>query len=99
MGAIKKGFEAAENHFLAYALDSYSKGIPERSGSCAIVSLIVGDVCYVANVGDSRAVLSSQRGNKVIGLSIDHKPETEVERIQKGGGKIYQTHGINEDGE
>ncbi|CAD8135189.1 unnamed protein product [Paramecium pentaurelia] len=98
VGAIRKGFEAAENHFLAYALDQYSKGIQERSGSCAIVCLIVGDVCYVANVGDSRAVLSSQTGKRVANLSIDHKPETEAERIQRGGGKIYQTQGINEEG-
>jgi protein phosphatase 2C family protein 2/3 len=41
------------------AINSYNKGIPERSGSCAIVALIVGDICFVANVGDSRAVLSS----------------------------------------
>lgn len=31
----------------------------DRSGSCAITVLIVGDTCYVANVGDSRAVMSS----------------------------------------
>ena len=36
--------------------------LKERSGSCAIVSLIVGDVCYIANVGDSRAVLSAHGG-------------------------------------
>lgn len=36
--------------------------IIERSGSCAIVALIVGEVCFVANVGDSRAVLSSSAG-------------------------------------
>jgi len=34
----------------------------ERSGSCAIVILIVGEICYTANVGDSRAVLSSNGG-------------------------------------
>jgi protein phosphatase 2C family protein 2/3 len=35
------------------------QGGPEKSGSCAIVLLIVGDICYAVNVGDSRAVLSS----------------------------------------
>lgn len=34
----------------------------ERSGSCAIVALIVADMCYIANVGDSRAVLSAHLG-------------------------------------
>ena len=63
------------------SLDSYAKGIPERSGSCAVVVLIVGNTCYVANVGDSRAVLSADSGRKIIALSQDHKPELEQERI------------------
>ena len=60
----------------------------ERSGSCAIVTLIVGDMCFVANVGDSRAVLSSDGGSKIIPLSKDHKPSEEDEhrRIISGGG-------------
>ena len=53
---------------------------------------IKGDVCYVANLGDSRAVLSADRGRKIIPLSEDHKPSEEFEknRILAAGGKIYQ---------
>ena len=69
------------------------KGIIDKSGSCAVVSLIVGDMCYVANVGDSRAVLSGESGKKVYPLSVDHKPtdEREMKRIKESGGHIYQT--------
>ena len=54
----------------------------ERSGSCAIVVLIVGDICYVANVGDSRAVLSSNGGEQMVALSRDHKP-SDIEEYKR----------------
>ena len=65
--------------------------VVERSGSCAICVLIVGDMCYVANVGDSRAVLSLDGGEKVEPLSKDHKPceEEEYKRIVAAGGQVY----------
>jgi protein phosphatase 2C family protein 2/3 len=64
----------------------------DRSGSCAIVTLFVDDLCYVANVGDSRAVMSCDGGKYIVDLSKDHKPNEKAEaiRIQQGGGKIYQ---------
>ncbi|CAK91754.1 unnamed protein product (macronuclear) [Paramecium tetraurelia] len=99
INAITKGFEAAEKCFLQMAQDSFNQGIPERSGSCAIVILMIGDSCYVANVGDSRAILSAESGKKVIDLSKDHKPELERDRIIKGGGQVYQTHGVNGEGQ
>jgi protein phosphatase 2C family protein 2/3 len=56
--ALRKGFEKAEKRFLELAENSIASGVNEKSGSCAVVTLIVGDMCYIANVGDSRAILS-----------------------------------------
>ena len=46
----------------------------DKSGSCACAVLIVNNMCYVANVGDSRAVMSGQNGKRMFPLTIDHKP-------------------------
>ena len=63
----------------------------DRSGSCAIIVLIVEQECYVANVGDSRAIMSADKGKKLFLLSRDHRPneEYELQRIVKNGGGIY----------
>ena len=49
--------------------------------------------CFVANVGDSRAIMSAESGQKLFVLSRDHRPneDNEKQRIQDNGGKIYQT--------
>ena len=72
------------------------EGFVDNSGSCAIVVLIVNDMCYVANVGDSRAVLSANGGRNCLEISKDHKPNEEGEayRIIHNGGKIYQTQTV-----
>jgi protein phosphatase 2C family protein 2/3 len=44
-------------------MEMHAAGLgPERSGSCATVVLIVNDMIYVSNVGDSRAILSMDYG-------------------------------------
>jgi len=54
--------------------------------------LIIGDTCYIANIGDSRAVISKNNGKIKQALTRDHKPSDEVEktRVVNAGGKIYQ---------
>jgi protein phosphatase 2C family protein 2/3 len=49
-------------------------------------------MCYLANVGDSRAIMSVDGGEKILLLSRDHKPEApdETKRIEENGGRIYQ---------
>jgi protein phosphatase PTC2/3 len=88
------GFWKSEQYFLD-TVEKFSAGkqnMLDRSGSCAIVTLFVDDLCYVANVGDSRAVMSCDGGKYLVNLSKDHKPneKSEAMRIQQAGGKIYQ---------
>jgi protein phosphatase 2C family protein 2/3 len=79
-----RGFEKAEKAFMDKIYNPATNELKDKSGSCAIVVLIVQDMCYVANVGDSRAVLSCEEGRRAYPLSLDHKPgeDGETERIK-----------------
>lgn len=62
-------------------------------GTTALVALFLKDKCYIANAGDSRAVLL--KDNQVFRMSTDHKPDlpSEEERIQKSGGVVTKIVG------
>ncbi|EGR30192.1 protein phosphatase 2c, putative [Ichthyophthirius multifiliis] len=87
--ALIQGFDQCEQAFSQLDLNNANQ--IDRSGSCALVLLIVGEIIYVANVGDSRPVLSVKFGQKVSSLLKDHKPDQEYEknRILQAGGRIY----------
>ncbi|KAF5947554.1 hypothetical protein HYC85_013511 [Camellia sinensis] len=57
-------------------------------GSTASTAVLVGNHLYVANVGDSRTVIS--KAGKAIALSEDHKPNRsdERKRIESAGGVV-----------
>lgn len=90
--AMGRGMAQAETQFLQFAHNESHTGEVQRSGSCAIIVLIVGETCFVGNIGDSRAIMSIDGGKKIKLLSKDHKPEDDDERkrIQDAGGKVYQ---------
>lgn len=86
--ALINGFLKAEENFLRLAEQKR-----DMSGSCALVVVIIGDKCYTANTGDSRAVLSINKGEQVVPLTVDHKPNepNEFARIIEAGGSV-NTH-------
>ena len=95
--AIKLGISSAEKDFLNnYALSEDKEEIIDKSGSCAIIILIVDTNVYIANVGDSRCLLSMNDGEKYLEVTKDHKPNSpkEIIRIKKNGGDIYQSQTI-----
>ena len=60
--AIKNAFEKADAYFLE-TIEKHTKGaLLDRSGACAVIALFIEDVCYIANVGDSKALLSVSSG-------------------------------------
>ena len=63
---------------------------PDMKGCTANVMLIKKGILYVANAGDSRAVMG--RGGKCVALSVDHKPDNdpEMQRIMKAGGSVIE---------
>lgn len=65
------------------------------SGCTAVVALVTKEKIFVANAGDSRAILS--RNGVAVDLSVDHKPEdpAELKRIQNAGGKVIRDGRVN----
>ena len=67
----------------------------QLSGTTGITALVLGKRLYIANVGDSRAIICSQMGkdgNKIMAepLSIDQTPfrKDERERVKLVGAKV-----------
>ncbi|XP_042509376.1 probable protein phosphatase 2C 63 [Macadamia integrifolia] len=85
---IKKAFDATEEEFLHLVKRSWPARPQIASvGSCCLVGAISNDVLYVANLGDSRAVLGrrASEGRKIPvvaeRLSTDHN--VAVEEVRK----------------
>jgi len=88
--ALIEAHEMLDKNFLTKAKKSNW-----RSGTTALTVLLRGGKMYVANLGDSRAVLC--RKGKAMALSSDHKPNRsdEAERIKKSNGWIESAEVLN----
>ncbi|OMJ84667.1 hypothetical protein SteCoe_14189 [Stentor coeruleus] len=75
------------NIFLNKYLENLGKST-ELSGSTCTLIILINNILYTSNIGDSKAILIKESNN--IKLTIDHKPSDsiELERIIKSGGLV-----------
>lgn len=87
--AIRSGFLKTDTDFCATA---EVKKLNDGSTACCVLMQEKKQRLWIANVGDSRAILV-QRSGKALALSRDHKPDRDDERarIERAGGcvKMY----------
>jgi len=81
---FKKAYLATDDKLKHSKVDTY------QSGTCCITALISKDRCFIANLGDSRAVLCKQSGgtHKAYDLTSDqtpNRPDEKARIIKKGG--------------
>lgn len=84
--AYNSAFSATNQELRASEIDD------SMSGTTAITVLVIGDTLYVANVGDSRAVLAVKDGDLIVAedLSSDQTPfrRDEYERVKLCGARV-----------
>eukprot|EP00657_Telonema_sp_P-1_P012782 TRINITY_DN9577_c0_g1_i1.p1 TRINITY_DN9577_c0_g1~~TRINITY_DN9577_c0_g1_i1.p1 ORF type:complete len:362 (+),score=98.83 TRINITY_DN9577_c0_g1_i1:258-1343(+) len=87
--AMTAAFEAIDTAFLLYA-----KRKKVKHGCTACVALVLDSWLYVANVGDSRAVLN--KGGDALRCTKAHSPgdEDEKSRIRAAGGEVICLNGV-----
>lgn len=86
--SISKAYEKTDEAILSGSSDL------GRGGSTAVTAILInGQRLLVANVGDSRAVLS--RGGRALQMSIDHEPSTERGSIEHRGGFVSNMPGFS----
>ncbi|KAK2983666.1 hypothetical protein RJ640_023200 [Escallonia rubra] len=81
--ALSETYQKTDMDFLESEKDTF-----RDDGSTASTAVLVGNHLYVANVGDSRTVIS--KAGEAIPLSEDHKPNRsdERKRIESAGGVV-----------
>ena len=92
--SIRETFQLAETQFKQKAVKNGV--LVDKSGSCALIALIINNILYSINLGDSRGLYSKNGGKEFYQITRDHKPNDPKERarIEKAGGKVYYANKV-----
>ena len=98
--AVRESFKKADDTFRSMVYDQQNNILKDKSGSCALVMLILNNYLYAVNLGDSRALYSYDTGKYLYQITRDHKPNDEIEkrRIEKAGGKVFYANTVTRNG-
>lgn len=84
--AIKNAYRSTDDHILE------NSGQLGPGGSTAVTGIVIdGKDLWIANVGDSRAVVCERGAANQ--LTVDHEPHHERRRIEKRGGFVITLPG------
>ncbi|KAM6554528.1 hypothetical protein CsatB_015290 [Cannabis sativa] len=84
--SISKAYERTDQAILSHSPDL------GRGGSTAVTAILIDNrKLWIANVGDSRAVLSKK--GQAVQMTIDHEPNTERGSIENRGGFVSNMPG------
>lgn len=88
---IKKAFLSTENEFLSLVKQQWSEKAQLASvGSCCLAGVICNERVYVANAGDSRAILGRlERGKSIKAIQLSNEHNASVETVRK---ELHQLH-------
>ncbi|GAB2224447.1 hypothetical protein Droror1_Dr00005207 [Drosera rotundifolia] len=83
---IKKAFQATEEGFFAQVVRQWAvKPQMAAVGSCCLVGIVCGSTLYVANVGDSRAVMGKviKATGEVLPIQLSDEHNVSIESVRR----------------
>lgn len=86
MDVIRKAFQATEEGFLSLVTKQWPiKPQIASVGSCCLVGVICGGTLYVANLGDSRAVMGKlvKATGEVIAIQLSAEHNASIESVRQ----------------
>jgi serine/threonine protein phosphatase PrpC len=90
--SIYNTFQLLEEKVLKEDALSEQGGVSDKSGSSALTALIIESKCFIAWLGDSRAILSKNCGKQIFQLTSEHKPADyqEQTRVRECRGSVFK---------